>query len=60
MVFEPLQLCRNYLVLPFIFEWFAVQTVAIDNYGKDGGPGVVRLLCSFYHEDLRSLIVKEV
>ena len=32
----------------------------IDDYEKDGGPGVPRLLCSFYHEPLRSLIVKEV
>ena len=27
----------------------------IDDYAKDGGPGVVRLLCSFCHEPLRSL-----
>ena len=32
----------------------------IDDYAKDSGPGVVRLLCSFYREPLRSLIVKEV
>ena len=32
----------------------------IDDYAKDDGPGVVSLLCSFYHEPLRSLIVKEV
>ena len=31
-----------------------------DGYAKDGGPGVVSLLCSFYHKPLRSLIVKEV
>ena len=37
-------------------EWL----LTIDDYAKDGGPGVVRLLCSFYHEPLRSLIVKEV
>ena len=30
----------------------------IDDYAKDGGPGVIRLLCSFYHEPLRSLICK--
>ena len=34
--------------------------IPIDNYAKDGGPGVVWLLCSFYHEHLRSLILKEV
>ena len=27
---------------------------------KDGGPGVPLLLCSFYHEPMRSLSVKEV
>ena len=32
----------------------------IDDYAKDGGPGVPWLLCSFYHEPPRSLIVKEV
>ena len=32
----------------------------IDNYAKYGGPGVVRHLCSFYHEPLCSLIVKRV
>ena len=30
------------------------------DYAKDGGPGVVWLMCSFYHEPLRFLIVKEV
>ena len=39
--------------------WLGV-TFSIDDYAKDGGPGVVRLLCSFYHEPLHSLIVKEV
>ena len=29
---------------------------AIDDYAKDGGPGEVRLLCSFYHESLRTWI----
>ena len=33
---------------------------AIDDHTKDGGPEVVRLLCSFYREPLHSLIVKEV
>ena len=32
----------------------------MDDYAKDGGLGEVWLLCSFYHEPLRSLIVKEV
>ena len=26
----------------------------IDNYAKDGRPGEVWLLCSFYHEPLRT------
>ena len=26
----------------------------IDDYAKDGGPEEVRLLCSFYHELLRT------
>ena len=34
--------------------------VCINDYAKDGGPGEVWLLCSFYHEPLRALIVKEV
>ena len=29
---------------------------AIDDYAKNGGPGEVRLLCSFYHEFLRTWI----
>ena len=33
---------------------------SMDDYAKDGGPGVVWPLCSFYREPLRSLIVKEV
>ena len=32
------------------------QSSAIDDYAKGGGPEEVRLLCSFYHESLRSLI----
>ena len=32
----------------------------IDDYAKDGGLEKVWLLCGFYHEPLRSLIVKEV
>ena len=32
----------------------------MDDYAKDGGPGEVLLVCCFYHEPLRSLIVKEV
>ena len=26
----------------------------IDDYAKDGGPGEVWILCSFYHESLRT------
>ena len=32
------------------------QYVAIDDYAKDVGPGEVWLLCSFYHESLRTWI----
>ena len=35
-------------------------THSIDDYAKDGGPEEFRLLCSFYHDPLHSLIVKEV
>ena len=31
-----------------------------DNYAKDGRPGEVRLLCSFYHESLRTGIETNV
>ena len=34
--------------------------VAIDDYAKDGGPGEVWLLCSFYHEALRTGIETNV
>ena len=33
---------------------------AIDDYVKDSGPGEVRLLCSFYHEPLRTWIETNV
>ena len=29
---------------------------SIDDYAKKGGPGEVLLLCSFYHESLRTWI----
>ena len=32
----------------------------IDDYSQNGGLGELRLLCSFYHESLCSLIVKEI
>ena len=32
----------------------------MDNYFKDGGPEVIWLLCSFYHEPLRTLIKIDV
>ena len=28
--------------------------LTVDNYPKDGGPGAVRFLCSFYHDLLRT------
>ena len=36
------------------------KSKVIDDYAKDGGPEEVCLSCRFYHESLRSLIVKEV
>ena len=35
---------------------FSSVKTAVDDYAKDGGPGEVRLLCSFYHESLRTWI----
>ena len=35
-------------------------TPLIDDYAKDGGPGEVPLLCSFYHEPLRTWIETNV
>ena len=35
---------------------FDFQILVIDDYTKDGGPGEVWLLCSFYHESLRTWI----
>ena len=32
------------------------KSYPIDDYAKDGGPGEVWLLCSFYHESLRTWI----
>ena len=36
------------------------MTSSMDNYAKDGGPGVVWYLCSINREPLHFLIVKEV
>ena len=33
---------------------------AIEDYAKNGGPGEVWLLCSFYHEHLRTWIETNV
>ena len=32
----------------------------MDNYAKDSGPGAVWLLCSFYHDALRTQIIMNV
>ena len=37
-------------------ESFYISTQLKDDYTKDGGPGEVRLLCTFYHEPLCTLI----
>ena len=39
---------------------FLTTCLAIDNYAEVGGQGVFWHLCSFYHEPLHSLTVKEV
>ena len=31
-----------------------------DDYAKDGGPGQVQLLNSFYHDSLRAYIIKNI
>ena len=36
--------------------WLTRYTPTIDDYAKDGGPGEVWLLCSFYNESLRTWI----
>ena len=36
------------------------RLVQIDNYAKDGGLGEVWILCSFYHESLRTWIKPNV
>ena len=36
------------------------QNASIDDNAKDGGPGEVWLLCSFYHEPLQTLIKTNV
>ena len=38
---------------------FREKSLPIDDYAKDGGPGVPSLICGFYREPLRSLIVKK-
>ena len=50
---------RTSIVLITLLSEYLFDDIT-DDYAKDGGPGVVRLLCSFYSEPLRSLIVKEV
>ena len=39
-------------------QWLSVT--AIDDYAKDGRPGEVWLLCSFYHKSLRTWIETSV
>ena len=54
--FNPL----SCLLFIFCGEVFSQGPKSIDDKAKDGGLGEVLLLCSFYHEPLHSLIVKEV
>ena len=39
-----------------LIPWDRDLLTQIDDYAKDGGPGEVWLLCSFYHEPLRTWI----
>ena len=41
-------------------KWTTKRTAKIDDYAKDGGPAEVWLLCSFYHEPLRTCIKTNV
>ena len=49
----------QYLESPGVFLLPHLRRSVIDDYAKDGGPGVTTL-CSFYRGPLRSLLVKEV
>ena len=40
----------------FLIDSRAFSRQLIDNYAKNGGPQKVSLLCSFYHESLRTWI----
>ena len=44
-----------------VHDWIKnVKNTVIDHYAKDGGLGEVWILCSFYHEPLRTLIKTNV
>ena len=42
-------------ILLFSWDWRSINQL-IDDYAKDGGPGELWLLCSFYHGSLRTWI----
>ena len=47
--------CVNFILAELGTAYRTTQ-IWVDNYAKDGGPGEVGLLCSFYHEHLRTWI----
>ena len=47
-------------VVPLEIAKEQVSPYRIDDYAKDGAPGEGRLLCSFYHEPLRTGIKIDV
>ena len=56
--FNPFSLGSNWILKPVhvIMNVPSIKCPVIDNYAKDGGPGEVWLLCSFYLEPLRTWI----
>ena len=42
--------------IPFVSRPWQASEIWIEGYAKDGGPGKVWFLCSFYHESLRTWI----
>ena len=60
---KSLIISKNYASTDFYSTWLHdmffddvnfQESVTCDNYAKDGGPEVVWLSCSFYHDSLRT------
>ena len=52
--------CKTFSVIHACPRFLWERSGEIDDYAEDGGPGEVRLLCSFYHEPLRTWIEMNV